>query len=393
MYSRCSLGRTANSIKLYVAYYLSKTFLILSKTNVMKIFWGFIFLLTVQVFLAQSKKEEIIQLTLRVDSLQTVLQKEKTLSNSKSDDINRLNIKISALDAEVISLNNKLALAETHLKNSQVKLDNSIQQISTLQAEISQKTDSMETLRKEMLALQTPPKPVVNTSTTVVSKGAFKTVTIGTQVWMTKNLDVSTFRNGDVIPQASTDEAWEAAGENEQPAWCYYEHDPANGTKYGKLYNWYAVNDPRGLAPEGYHIPTDAEWTVLTDYLGGAAFAGAKMKTTSGWVGFNTCPKCADWNEEYRRKNSCHTCKDTRIINDPGSGNGTNTSGFSGLPGGAHANFGSYFSIVGKLGHWWSATEYVTGKAWARWLNCNNDIINKISYDKGVGLSVRCVKD
>ena len=88
-----------------------------------------------------------------------------------------------------------------------------------------------------------------------------QTITIGTQVWMTKNLDVATFRNGDPIPQAKTDEEWEKAGENQQPAWCYYDNDPANGAKYGKLYNWYAVNDSRGLAPVGYHIPSDAEWT------------------------------------------------------------------------------------------------------------------------------------
>lgn len=77
-----------------------------------------------------------------------------------------------------------------------------------------------------------------------------QTVTIGTQVWRTKNLDVATFRNGDSIPQAKTNEEWEKAAENQQPAWCYYNNDPANGAKYGKLYNWYAVNDSRGLAPD-----------------------------------------------------------------------------------------------------------------------------------------------
>ncbi|MFZ9583254.1 MAG: fibrobacter succinogenes major paralogous domain-containing protein, partial [Crocinitomicaceae bacterium] len=109
-----------------------------------------------------------------------------------------------------------------------------------------------------------------------------QTVTIGTQVWMTKNLNVSTFRNGDPIPEAKTDEEWKKAGENQQPAWCYYDNNPANGAKYGKFYNWYAVNDPRGLAPEGYHVPTDAGWTQLSDYLGGEDVAGKKMKSTSG---------------------------------------------------------------------------------------------------------------
>jgi len=372
---------------------LLKTFLILIKTNVMKIFWGFIFLLTVQVILAQSKKEQIIQLNLRVDSLQTVLQREKTLSNSKIEEINRLTNKISVLDAEVISLNNKLVLVETQLKNSKANLDNCKQQISTLQAEISQKTDSIATLRKEILALQPPPKPVPIAATPVVSKGPFKNVTIGTQVWMTKNLDVSTFRNGDVIPQASTDEAWEAAGINKQPAWCYYDNDPANGTKYGKLYNWYAVNDPRGLAPAGYHIPTDAEWTVLTEYLGDENIAGKKMKTTSGWVDdTKNCPKCADWNEEYRRKNSCHTCKDTREINDPGSGNGTNSSGFSGLPAGFRGPNGA-FATIGETASWWSSTEDAPDVAWYRALISGSGIVYRANYDKVLGLSVRCLRD
>ncbi len=110
-----------------------------------------------------------------------------------------------------------------------------------------------------------------------------QTVTIGTQVWMSKNLDVAKFRNGDPIPEAKTDEEWYKAVKNKQPAWCYYENDPANGAKYGKLYNWYAVNDSRGLAPVGYHIPSDAEWTQLTDYLGGRDVAGGKMKSTTGW--------------------------------------------------------------------------------------------------------------
>jgi len=195
-----------------------------------------------------------------------------------------------------------------------------------------------------------------------------QTVTIGTQVWTTKNLDVSTFRNGDVIPQASTDEAWKAAGENKQPAWCYYDNDPKNGTKYGKLYNWYAVNDPRGLAPAGYHIPTDAEWTVLTDYLGGEA--GKKMKSTTGWDsyttgGSKTCPNCKDWNAEYRKKVPCHTCKDTRSV--PG--------------------------YVGKFGYWWSASEYDPYLAWFRYLYYPNDNVNRNGDNKERGLSVRCLRD
>ncbi|MBM3401498.1 MAG: hypothetical protein FJY21_04145 [Bacteroidetes bacterium] len=131
-----------------------------------------------------------------------------------------------------------------------------------------------------------------------------QTVTIGNQVWMTKNLDLDKFRNGDPIQEAKTNEEWKKAGENKQPAWCYYNNDPANGTKYGKLYNWYAVTDPRGLAPKGWHIPTDMEWTILIDYLGGPDVAGGKMKSTGSEY----------WKSPNREA--------------------SNESGFSGLPGG-----------------------------------------------------------
>ena len=79
-------------------------------------------------------------------------------------------------------------------------------------------------------------------------------LTIGSQVWMNKNLDADKFRNGDPIPQAKTLEEWEEFSNKKQPAWSYYENDSVNGEKYGKLYNWYAVNDPRGLAPKGWHV-------------------------------------------------------------------------------------------------------------------------------------------
>lgn len=186
-----------------------------------------------------------------------------------------------------------------------------------------------------------------------------QTVTIGTQVWMTKNLDVSTFRNGDPIPQAKTEEEWKKARENEQPAWCYYDNDPANGTKYGKLYNWYAVNAPRGLAPKGFHIPSEAEWTILTDYLGGEGIAGKKMKSTSG-------------------------------LNEDGSG--TNSSGFSGLPGGVRTSYGPFYDI-GSNGGWWSSTERNPNNAWSRYLTYADGNVDGKYSNKGRGFSVRCLRD
>ncbi|MBK7446999.1 MAG: fibrobacter succinogenes major paralogous domain-containing protein [Ignavibacteria bacterium] len=93
---------------------------------------------------------------------------------------------------------------------------------------------------------------------------------------MSENLEVSVFRNGDLIPEAQKDSEWKNAGDSGKPAWCHYKNNPANGKKYGKLYNWYAVNDSRGLAPEGWHIPSDTEWTELINYL--RENAGSKMK-------------------------------------------------------------------------------------------------------------------
>ena len=227
-----------------------------------------------------------------------------------------------------------------------------------------------------------------------------QSVTIGTQVWMTKNLDVSTFRNGEPIPQSKTDEEWEKAGQNKQPAWCYYENDPANGAKYGKLYNWYAVIDSRGLAPVGYHIPSDAEWTKLTDFLGGEKVAGTKMKSKSGWNsyttgGSKTCPNCVNWNDEYRRKVPCHTCKDIRSVDAPkvtNSGNGTNTSGFSGVPGGFRHYLGT-FNSIGKYGYWWSSTEDFSYSAWYRVLGYYDGIVLRYPNGKAHGFSVRCLRD
>jgi uncharacterized protein (TIGR02145 family) len=176
---------------------------------------------------------------------------------------------------------------------------------------------------------------------------------------MTENLNVSTFRNGDPISEAKTKEEWESAGNNHQPACCYYDNNPANGTKYGKLYNWYAVNDPRGLAPNGYHISTDSEWTQLSDYLGGESEAGTKMKSTSGWV---------------------ENC------------NGTNSSGFSGLPGGYRNDAGA-FDNVGANGNWWGSAEFGTSNAWLRSLYCSSGDVGRDDLNKPYGFSVRCLRD
>ena len=100
---------------------------------------------------------------------------------------------------------------------------------------------------------------------TDIDGNVYKTVRIGDQIWMAENLNVSHFRNGDVITQAESREEWVQAASEGKPAWCYYDNNPENGNKYGKLYNWFAIVDPRGISPEGWHISSDNEWTTLTN--------------------------------------------------------------------------------------------------------------------------------
>ncbi len=194
-----------------------------------------------------------------------------------------------------------------------------------------------------------------------------QTVTIGTQVWTTRNLNVTTFRNGDSIPQAKTKEEWGLASHENQPAWCYYDNDSVNGAKYGILYNWYAVNDPRGLAPEGFHIPTDEEWTTLTTFLGGEYIAGKIMKSTSGLDIFNV--------------NGSTTLD-----------NKSNKNGDLELRGACRFSDGD-FILIDETGEWWSSTELDTLTAFDRWLYYNLDNVIRNVNSKGVGCSVRCVKD
>jgi uncharacterized protein (TIGR02145 family) len=175
--------------------------------------------------------------------------------------------------------------------------------------------------------------------------------------WMSENLNVDKFRNGEQIPQAKSTREWLDARSKEKPAWCYYDFDSTNGIIYGKLYNWYAVNDPRGLAPEGWHIPSGEEWSALTAYLGSYSEAGKKMRSTSGW-----------------QKND----------------NGTNESGFSALPGGDIDYYGQ-FSDIGEVGYWWSLEDKYTHEAMFSLLSSGN--INRGPDVKDSGMSVRCIRD
>jgi uncharacterized protein (TIGR02145 family) len=186
-----------------------------------------------------------------------------------------------------------------------------------------------------------------------------KYLKIGSQIWGTGNLDVTTFANGDLIPEIKSPEKWCESGKNKQPAWCYYEFDSTIGAKYGKLYNWYAVSDPRGLAPNGWHIPDKNEIDALLESLGGMPLASTRMKAQTGWLN---------------------------------RGNGTNDSGFFGLPGGYCGFLGNPDSL-GYHGYWWSSTEYNYSSAYFLNLNFQNVNYNERANNKVSGFSVRCIKD
>ncbi len=205
--------------------------------------------------------------------------------------------------------------------------------------------------------------PVVPPSTTVsdIDGHNYALVTIGTQCWTQTNLNVSKYRNGDVIPQVNDAAQWASLTTG---AWCYYQYNSANGTDYGKLYNWYAVHDARGLAPTGYHVPSDAEWNTLIWFLGGEGVAGTKMKATTLWT----------WSDP---------------IYGPLA---TNSSGFTAFPGG-YCNYNGSFNTISQFAYWWSSSESSTAEAWCRTVSYSNFVANRDYHYKTRGFSVRCLRD
>ncbi len=186
------------------------------------------------------------------------------------------------------------------------------------------------------------------------------TVIICSQVWKDKNLSVSNYRNGDPIPLVTNMSTWMSLTTG---AYCYYNDDPATEAIYGKLYNWYAINDPRGLAPTGWHVPTTAEWSTLSSCLGGGLVAGGALKEPgfTHWVSPNT--------------------------------GATNSSGFTALGGGARTNGGTYFGLYNET-YWWTSSQGASpGSAWGRSVTKDDAGIVALGSLKQWGQYVRCVKD
>ena len=192
----------------------------------------------------------------------------------------------------------------------------------------------------------------------------YKTLIIGEQEWFAENLKTSKYNDGTTIPNVTNDTQWsnETTG-----AWCHYDNDIDYECTYGKLYNWYAVETGK-LCPTGWHVPTDAEWTVLTDYLtanGHSGKEGTTLKATSGW------------NDSW----------------DGSSGNGTDNYGWKGLPGGSR-KYDGYFNTIRNDGFWWSSSQYGADYAWYSSLSCTSGFVRRYNFSsKEGGLSVRCLRD
>jgi uncharacterized protein (TIGR02145 family) len=182
-------------------------------------------------------------------------------------------------------------------------------------------------------------------------------VQIGNQIWTSDNLGVTRFRNGDPIQEAENAQEWSRAARERRPAWCYYENDPEKGKTHGKLYNWYAVTDPRGLAPEGWHVPSKPEITQVVAYLD-SYFKDINHLDSLFVVGLNDSPEHSLYADQsgYRLRN------------------------------GMFANFGQY-------GFWWGNTCYLASDAWLKHIRSGSSFKITSFFHHGDGFSVRCIRD
>jgi len=196
---------------------------------------------------------------------------------------------------------------------------------------------------------------------TDIDGNVYKTITIGTQVWMAENMKTTRYCDGTPIPYVSDHTQW---ADLNTEAYCDYDNNPANSATYGRLYNWYVVdsNNPKKVCPTGWHVPTDDEWTTLATFLGGESVAGGKLKETgtTHWINSNAGV--------------------------------SNESGFTALPGGDRYYFGTFHDI-GYLGYWWSATESNVTHAWWRGLHYDNNNLKRHDSGKNDGFSLRCIRD
>lgn len=205
---------------------------------------------------------------------------------------------------------------------------------------------------------------------TDIDGNVYQIVKIGEQYWMAENLKVTHFRNGEVIPNVMNATEWsnQTAG-----AYCNYANDTSKVYTYGRLYNWFAVDDNRNIAPAGWHVPTDEEWKELEMYQG----MSQSDADDTGYRGTDEGGKLKETGTTHWRS--------------PNTG-ATNESGFSALPGG-HRGSNGFFGSLGFDAHFWSSTEYSSSHAWRRHLYYNYSDIHRLNFSKNSGFSVRLIRD
>lgn len=200
-------------------------------------------------------------------------------------------------------------------------------------------------------------------------------IRIGNQIWMKSNLNTDKFSNGDSITEIRNNEEWQKAYYNCEPAYCYFVNDPY-GEKYGKFYNWHAVNDPRGLAPVGWKIPSEDDWKLLIESLGGTDFAGFKMKEDNS----NPNNPALNFQNQYDPFSSLFQEMEKNV----------NKVGFGAIPLG-HKWLGGSFIGYRENCFWWSSSEANDDLAKCLSLNYESGTILFTNLKKGDGLSIRCL--
>ena len=192
----------------------------------------------------------------------------------------------------------------------------------------------------------------------------YETVQIGEQLWMAENLKTTHYNDGSEITHITNNEDW---GSFDEGQYGVYNNYSTNADIYGNLYNFAVVDDSRGVCPEGFHVPSDAEYIVLTDYLGGTSVAGGKMKESGH----------EHWN----------------YYNDQITSEASNESGFTGLPAGDRYDYNGSYNYVGIFGYFWSSSETSSSNAWYRKLDYNSSNVYRYAAYKQNGFSIRCLGD
>ena len=199
-----------------------------------------------------------------------------------------------------------------------------------------------------------------------VDGNVYKIVLIGKQWWMAENLRTTKFNDRTPIPLKTANADWLKSSQDGLPSYSWYDNNISNKGTYGALYNWYVIdassNGGKNVCPDGWKVPTDEDWTTLTNQLGGLNVAGGNLKDTG-----------------------------TSYWKEPNTG-ANNQSGFTGLPGGARVN--AVFSEIKSVGRWWSSTKNDPfSSAWYRQVSSNSNSVLRHHLGAGNGFSIRCIKE